>query len=249
MKPAAIHIGTSGWHYKHWVGRFYPEKFPASRMLEYYSQRFDTVEINNSFYQLPRETALETWREATPRRFCFAAKGSRYLTHMKKLTDTDQGIDRFFERVDRLGVKLGPIVFQLPPWWEVNAERLDRFLAALPRGHRYAFELRNATWHNAEVYAILRRHNTAFCIFEIAGMRSDFTLTANFAYVRLHGPEGAYQGLYSDDVLRNWAARIREWSTSLRAVYIYFDNDQAGYAAENAAALQELVQRGAAGVP
>lgn len=241
MNPAAVHIGTSGWHYKHWRGPFYPEKLSAAAMLEFYTRHFRTVEVNNSFYRLPPETALDDWRDSTPRDFRFSVKGSRYLTHMKKLKDPEPGIARFFERVDRLQKKLGPVVFQLPPGWEVNAERLDGFLNALPRGHRYAFELRNPTWHTPEVLDILRRHKAAFCIFEIAGMRTGFPLTANFTYVRLHGPGGAYQGSYSAAALREWAARIRAWQKELSAVYIYFDNDQAGYAAENAASLQRLV--------
>jgi uncharacterized protein YecE (DUF72 family) len=240
-QSATVHIGTSGWHYKHWLGPFYPEKLPASKMLEFYSQHFDTVELNNTFYRLPPESGVDGWREGSPKGFCFAAKGSRFLTHMKKLKDPEQGIARFFERIDRLGKKLGPIVFQLPPWWEANAERLDHFLAALPPRRRYAFELRNPTWHTSEIHRILRRHNTAFCIFEIAGFHSPFEITANFTYVRLHGPGGAYQGSYPQATLESWAARIREWRRELRAVYVYFDNDQAAYAVENALALKRLV--------
>src|ERR1700716_1173799 len=117
---AAIHIGTSGWHYKHWRGPFYPEALPPSQMLQFYLRHFDTVEINNSFYRLPPETALENWRESTPNDFCFAVKGSRFLTHMKKLKDPEPGLEKFFSRVDLLGTKLGPILFQLPPFWELN---------------------------------------------------------------------------------------------------------------------------------
>src|SRR5262249_36956829 len=152
------------WHYAHWKGPFYPEKLTQSKMLEYYTQHFDTVELNNTFYRLPVEGGLETWRESTPDGFLFAAKGSRFLTHMKKLKDPAQGVARFFERVDRLGKKLGPIVFQLPPFWDVNAERLREFLEVLPPRHKYAFELRNPTWHTEEIYRLLRRHNAAFCI-------------------------------------------------------------------------------------
>ena len=237
----AIHIGTSGWHYKHWLGPFYPEKLPASKMLEFYTRHFDTVELNNTFYRLPLESGLETWRESTPKGFCFAAKGSRFITHMKKLKDPETAIGRYFERVDQLGKKLGPIVFQLPPWWEADAERLERFLEALPPRHRYAFELRNPTWHTPEIYRILRRHNAAFCIFEIAGFRSGCEITANFTYIRLHGPGGAYQGSYPAETLQRWAERIRGWERDLRAVYIYFDNDQAAYAVGNALELKRLL--------
>lgn len=239
----AFHIGTSGWHYAHWRGPFYPDKLPASKMLEFYTAHFDTVELNNTFYRLPLVSGLKTWRDSTPRNFLFTAKGSRFLTHMKKLKDPGPGIEKFFERVDRLGKKLGAVVFQLPPFWEVNAERLDAFLSSLPRRRRYAFELRNPTWHTETIYRILRRHNAAFCIFEIAGFRSPCEITADFTYIRLHGPGAAYQGAYSPTALRRWAARIREWQKTLKAIYVYFDNDQAGYAAENALALKRMLEK------
>jgi len=242
-RPAALHIGTSGWHYAHWRGIFYPEKLAASKWLDYYAQQFDTVELNSTFYRLPTENGLATWRDSSPSGFLFAAKGSRFLTHMKKLKDPAPGVAKFFERVDRLGRKLGPIVFQLPPWWELNLERLEGFLEALPPRHHYAFELRNPTWHTDAVYRLLHRHNAAFCIFEIAGFQSGFELTANFTYIRLHGPDGAYAGSYPDATLRSWARRIRDWQRDLRAVYIYFDNDQAAYAAQNARQLKELLGR------
>ncbi len=244
---SAIHIGTSGWHYKHWKGPFYPEKLPNSRLLEHYSRFFDTVELNNTFYRLPLETGLETWRETTPDGFTFAAKGSRFITHMKKLKDPETAIAKYFERVDRLGEKLGPIVFQTPPWWEANLERLEIFLAALPGEHRYAFELRNPTWHTDEVCRLLRRHNAAFCTFEIAGFHSPIEVTADWTYVRLHGPGGAYQGSYPESTLRAWSERIRSWERELRAVYVYFDNDQAAYAVENALELKRLVTSSGSG--
>jgi len=242
---ASVNIGTSGWHYKHWLGPFYPEKLPASKMLDYYAERFHTVELNNTFYRLPPESGVIAWRDSTPANFCFSAKGSRFLTHMKKLKDPEPGIEKFFSRVDLLGDKLGPIVFQLPPWWEVNAARLEAFLEALPPRRLYSFELRNATWHTAEIDRILQRYNVAFCIYEIAGFRSDFHLTADHTYVRLHGPGGAYQGSYPDATLDEWAARIEAWAAGLRAVYVYFDNDQAAFAVENALTLQrKLAERG-----
>jgi uncharacterized protein YecE (DUF72 family) len=240
-RRAALRIGTSGWHYPHWRVAFYPENLSAAKMLDFYVQHFDTVELNNTFYRLAPETAIEEWRTRTPPGFLFAAKGSRFLTHMKKLKDPESGIAKFFERVEGLGRKLGPVLFQLPPHWGVDTERLGTFLDALPRGHRYAFELRDPSWHVPEVYRILRRYRVAFCIFDIAGFHSGFEITANFTYVRLHGPGGPYQGSYAREKLEAWAKTIREWQKELRAIYVYFDNDQAAYAVENAVALKKLL--------
>ena len=239
---AEIRIGTSGWHYRHWVGPFYPPKLSSGKMLKYYIERFDTVEINNSFYRLPLESALATWYESTPANFRFALKGSRFLTHMKKLKDPEPGLERFFQRADLLGEKLGPILFQLPPHWEVDLDRLRIFLEALPRRHQYTFEFRNPTWNNPAVYAELERHNAAYCPFHLAGFQSPIEITADFTYVRLHGPGRKYQGSYSDEALGVWAERIRKWRRELAGVYVYFDNDEAAYAVGNALRLRELVK-------
>ncbi|MGA8026657.1 MAG: DUF72 domain-containing protein [Bryobacteraceae bacterium] len=239
---ASVRIGASGWHYKHWVGTFYPPRTPASRMLAYYQERFDTVELNNSFYHLPKPASLERWRDCTPEGFCFAVKGSRFLTHMKKLKDPEQGLRRFLDAVEILRHKLGPILFQLPPNWDLDLDRLGNFLSFLPAVHRYAFEFRNATWSVPETYSLLARHNIAYCAFDLAGTQSPRQVTADFAYVRLHGPGGKYQGSYSDAALSEWAGQIRQWQRELEAVYLYFDNDQAGYAAQNALRLKELLR-------
>jgi uncharacterized protein YecE (DUF72 family) len=239
----AVRVGTSGWHYKHWKGPFYPEKLPASKMLDHYTAHFDTVELNNTFYRLPPESAVKSWRDSTPPGFLFAVKGSRFLTHMKKLKDPEAGIETFFSRADLLGDKLGPVLFQLPPWWEPNLERLEAFLQALPRGHHYAFELRHAGWHHPDVYAILGRHNAAFCIYDLAGFQTGLELTADFTYVRLHGPGGAYQGTYGPEALGRWANRLGEWRKRLRAVYVYFDNDQHAFAVRDAQYLRGLLTR------
>ena len=236
-----IRIGTSGWHYKHWIGNFYPQGWPASKMLGYYCERFDTVELNNSFYHLPKRPALESWRDSTPAGFCFAAKGSRFLTHMKKLKDPEQGLERFFGAIDILAHKLGPILFQLPPNWEIDFDRLKIFVQHLPRHHRYAFEFRNDTWSVPQIYDLLAQNNIAYCIFDLAGTQSPIEVTADMVYVRLHGPGGKYQGSYTDNALSQWAKRIYNWRREQKSVYIYFDNDQAGYAAENASKLKTLV--------
>ncbi len=238
---ATLRIGTSGWHYKHWIGRFYPPRTPASQMLTFYQERFDTVELNNSFYHLPKESALERWRGSTPANFRFAVKGSRFLTHMKKLKDAQTGVTRFLNSVEVLGEKLGPILFQLPPNWEVDYERLRSFLDILPDYHRYAFEFRNVSWEVQEIYDLLSRYKCAHCAFDLAGYQSPIRLTADFAYVRLHGPGGKYQGSYGDQALGHWAERIAAWRKQLAAIYMYFDNDDSGYAAFNAVRLEELI--------
>lgn len=241
--PADIRIGTSGWHYRHWRGPFYDERCPSSKMLGFYLQHFDTVEINNSFYKLPSKETFECWRGATPSNFCFAVKASRFLTHNRKLKDPENALENFLPRAEVLREKLGPILFQLPPKWRLNIERLEEFLSVLPKGKRrlYAFEFREPTWLNEQVYRVLRHHNAAFCMYELAGFQTENIITADWAYVRLHGPGGKYQGSYSTEQLSDWAARIHEWRAGLRAVYVYFDNDQAGYAAQNALELRRLV--------
>jgi uncharacterized protein YecE (DUF72 family) len=236
-----IHIGTSGWHYKHWAGTFYPREIRPANMLRWYAERFDTVEINNSFYRLPTASAFDIWcRETTPH-FCFAVKASRYITHNKKLTDPRSANQKFISLVEKLGSRLGPILFQLPPSWKVNAQRLDDFLAALPRKHRYVFEFRNPTWNIAPVYEVLREHNAGFCIYELAGFQSPIEITADFTYVRLHGPGNKYQGDYNERTLRTWAKRIEGWCTELKHVFVYFDNDQAGFAPKNALELKKIL--------
>jgi len=210
-------------------------------MLEYYIQYFDTVELNNTFYKLPTKSGLLGWRDSTPPGFRFAVKGSRFLTHIKKLSNAEQGVKRFLDAIEPLDPKIGPIVFQLPPNWQVNLDRLADFLALLPRHYRYAFEFRDPSWNTKQVYDLLAKHKIAYCIFDLAGYLSPLEVTTDFAYVRLHGPGGKYQGSYSDAALREWARRIKKWSKTLEAVYVYFDNDDSGYAPRNALRLKSLL--------
>lgn len=235
-----VRIGTSGWSYKHWLGPFYPKGMRAAEMLPWYARHFDTVEINNSFYRLPTSASFEQWRNRTPNCFCFAVKASRYLTHRKKLREPEEPLDTLFKPVSQLGTKLGPILFQLPPRWHVNLERLETFLALLPHDQKCAIEFRDISWHVREVLDLLRRHNVAFCIYDMAGFVSPLELTANFAYVRFHGPGEKYQGKYSARSLKTWADRIRAWQTSVHEAFIYFNNDPEGHAVRNAQQLREL---------
>jgi uncharacterized protein YecE (DUF72 family) len=248
-KIAEIRIGTSGWHYRHWAGCFYPERCGGAAMFRFYLEHFDTVELNNSFYKLPDLSTFESWRKATPRNFRFAVKASRFITHNKKLKDSEPALERFLPRAEVLREKLGPVLFQLPPHWQINVNRLESFLSVLPPGHRYAFEFREPSWNHAAVYELLRRYNAAFCIYELAGYQSPIEITADWCYVRLHGPGGKYQGSYSRAALAQWARRIRQWAAQLKAIYVYFDNDQAGYAPANALELKQVVAEELAAAP
>ncbi len=241
-----IHIGTSGWHYPHWRGNFYPPDLPTGRWLEDYARHFQTVEINNFFYHLPAASTIRAWRAAVPAGFLFAVKASRFITHMKKLKEPKDSLRLFLQRASRLKPKLGPVLFQLPPRWKSNPERLRTFLRALPRrGFRWAFEFRDASWFEPEIFRLLESHAAALCIYELAGRQSPLQRTAPWVYVRLHGPGGPYQGSYSDQALDAWADRLREYSRQDLEVYCYFDNDQAAFAARNALALAQRLSAGA----
>lgn len=240
-KKGKIYIGTSGWHYKHWVGAFYPEETKDAGQLAYYMKFFKTVEINNSFYRLPSPETFKDWRKAVPDDFIFSVKASRYITHMKKLKADKEPVSKFFSSAGNLEEKLGPVLFQLPPGWNVNPQRLAAFLPELPQNKRYAFEFRNETWYDEEIYDLLREYHCAFCIYELAGHLSPKEVTADFVYVRLHGPDDKYQGSYRTASLTKWAEQCRQWQQEGKDVYIYFDNDQSGYAAFNAKELTKLV--------
>jgi len=239
-----VHVGTSGWNYNHWAGPFYPEDLPQHRWLDYYAERFRSVEVNNTFYQLPHKDTLRQWYQTVPDDFLFAVKASRYITHMKKLKEPRESLARFLDAVRVLEDKLGPILFQLPPRWHFNGDRLASFLDLLPDDLRYTFEFRDESWVNEETYKLLREKGAAFCIYELAGYLSPREVTADLAYVRLHGPGDKYQGDYSDQTLSDWAGTCRDWAAQGREVWCYFDNDQAGFAAQNALRLQEMITQG-----
>jgi uncharacterized protein YecE (DUF72 family) len=238
-----IHVGTSGWHYDHWKGSFYPQDMTAARMLSYYAERFRSVEINNTFYSLPAGKTLDNWSGTVPAGFLFAVKASRYITHMKKLKDPREAVQTFFDRVAALGRHLGPVLFQLPPRWRCNPSRLEEFLGALPSEYRYAFEFRDHSWFGREIYGLLREAGAAFCIYDLAGTLSPREVTADFVYIRLHGPGEAYQGSYDTRSLAGWAGALSTWSDQGRDIFCYFDNDQEGFAAHNALELQAMLDQ------
>jgi uncharacterized protein YecE (DUF72 family) len=241
----SVLIGTSGWNYDHWKGPFYPGDLSRGDWLSFYCRNFATVEVNNSFYRLPSESSLRRWRDTVPESFVIAVKASRYITHMKKLKDPRQSLEKFVKRIRLLEGNLGPILFQLPPRWRCNPQRLESFLSALPEGNAYAFEFRDPSWFDPRTYDVLSSHEAAFCMYDLKGETSPKELTADFAYIRLHGPENRpYAGLYDTKALSGWAGAISAWLDQGLRVYCYFDNDQKGYAPRNAAELQQMLRPG-----
>jgi uncharacterized protein YecE (DUF72 family) len=238
---AKLYIGTSGWHYKHWVGVFYPQNTPVNEMLPFYCRHFDTVEINNTFYQLPAPRTVDGWRESSPSDFQFAIKASRFITHMKKLKDPITSTAKFFIEAERLQAKLGPILFQLPPRWKLDIERLTSFIEKLPKQHNYVFEFRDESWLVSKVFELLGKHNAAFCIHDLSDMRIPLEITSEFTYIRFHGPGNAkYSGSYTHQELKQWASRINQWRKRLSTIYVYFNNDVGGWAVKNATELKRL---------
>lgn len=235
-------IGTSGWSYDGWRGRFYPRGLRKSNWVGHYARSFKTVEINASFYRLPKASVLEGWAAQTPADFLFAVKAWRAITHYRRLADCRDHLEIFYERLAALGPKAGPVLFQLPPRFGVDLARLRDFLALLPAGRRHVFEFRDPSWHDDAVYALLAEHNAAFCPFEMGPARAPRVTTADFVYVRLHGHRRRYRGDYSEATLRDWAAWLGGQMDEGRDVHVYFDNtDEKDYALGNAQALDAML--------
>jgi uncharacterized protein YecE (DUF72 family) len=230
-------IGTSGWHYDHWRGRFYPVELPKARWLDFYAQRFLTVELNNSFYHLPSETAFTNWRQGSPPDFTFAVKASRFITHLKKLRNTEEALGRFLERARLLQEKLAVVLYQLPPNAVRNEMVLEEFLVILPKDLRHAFEFRHPSWFCDGVYRLLTKYNAGFCVADMPGLACPVLATADFAYVRFHGTSAGYWGCYSTEQLQSWAQRIVQLGRNREAVFVYFNNDAEAFAVRNAAEL------------
>ncbi len=236
-----LRIGTSGWVYPHWRGVFYPPGLPQSHWYTHYAKTFDTVEVNYSFYRLPSEETFDRWREQAPPGFIYAVKANRYITHVKRLKDAAEPLARFLARARRLGEKLGPILWQLPPRWRANPERLENFAALLPPDLTHAFEFRDSRWFVEPVRRILERHSLAFCIFDMPGLPCPTWVTGDVVYLRFHGSAVVYGGRYGREGLQPWAARIQEWLCEGRRVYAYFNNDAFGFALEDARELREFL--------
>jgi uncharacterized protein YecE (DUF72 family) len=231
---AQVHIGTSGWSYKHWKENFYPKKLKTTDWLQYYGNAFETVEINSTFYHTPSISTVKKWHAQVPDKFAFSIKASRYITHRKRLHDCAESVDFFYQRIKPFGSKLGPILFQLPPSFKANKERLIEFIGLLSKEYKYTFEFRHSTWFADDIYEILAGNNIALCITDLNGTLSPQEITSDFTYLRLHGPKKAYIGSYGSVKLKSWKRKIDKWVDSSTSVYCYFDNDEKGYAIEDA---------------
>ncbi len=238
---ARYFVGTSGWYYDDWKGRFYPEKLPRAKWLEFYARHFTTVELNNTFYRLPSEEAFTKWYDSSPPGFAFAVKVSRFITHIKRLKNCDEALGNFMSRTTLLKDKLGPRLYQLPPGLHRDDDLLTAFLERLPRELKHVIEFRHQSWLVEDVFDILRRYRVGFCVFDMPRLECPLLATTNFAYIRFHGRDSLYSSCYADEELADWAGRIAELAQNLDAVYIYFNNDIEGYALKNAEAIKKYL--------
>jgi uncharacterized protein YecE (DUF72 family) len=246
-----LRVGCSGWNYRAWRGRFYPADLPVARWLAYYAGVFDTVEVNNTFYRLPEASTFASWRTQTPSGFLTAIKASRFLTHVKRLKDPEEPLDRLFTRASALGSTLGPVLYQIPSNFHRDLTRLAAFLEALPhhpapgarRRVRHVMEFRHQSWYEPEVFQLLTRFEVALCLHDKTGSAIDAPFVGPFVYVRFHGTNGHYHGSYSDHALASWAARLAEQWQQGREVYAYFNNDPDGVAPGDALRLRRALER------
>lgn len=243
-REPSLQIGTSGWVYKHWMGIFYPHRMPGEQQLPFFARHFSTVEVNYSYYRLPERAVFESWRSQSPPGFLFAVKGSRYLTHMKKLKDPEEPLARLMDRAAGLGEKLGPILFQFPHSWPLHRERLEPFLklqGSYP-DQRYAFEFRHQSWLIPEVYELLAGRGAALCLPVSPYVPVEIRLTAPWTYLRFHG--GNTGTGYTDQELSWWVDHIRNFMRWNADVYVYFNNDPEGHALRDAERLRTMLGAG-----
>jgi uncharacterized protein YecE (DUF72 family) len=229
---ATLRLGTSGWIYKHWKGIFYPEKVPQRSWLDFYQRHFDTVEINFTFYRLPERSVFESWHDRSPPGFAYAVKGSRFLTHVRRLREPEEGVGRIAERLEGLGDRVGPLLWQLPPDFVRDDERLARFLACLPERWQHTVEFRHESWLDETIFTMLERHGVALCIPDSPRLPKALRLTAPWTYVRFHGDGPG--GNYTPEMLDRWADFLRGVLASGADAWVYFNNDWYGYALWNA---------------
>jgi uncharacterized protein YecE (DUF72 family) len=243
IRKPELRIGCSGWQYKHWRGDFYPAELPQARWFSHYALTFDTVEINNSFYRLPEPETFARWNEQAPSHFLYAVKASRFLTHMKKLKDPEDPLARFFENARHLGRHLGPVLYQLPPRFPINLERLEAFLKALPKKYRHTVEFRDPTWYDQRVYDLLTKRKVSLCLHDMEGSETTRVAVGPFIYVRFHHGTKKYGGRYSDERLDDWAEWLAARHEEGLDVFAYFNNDTGGHAPRDAVRLRQRIHQ------
>ncbi len=234
-----ILLGTSGWYYNHWIGKFYPDNLDKREWLSFYSKKFNTVEINSTFYRFPFDNMFKGWYNKTPENFVFALKANRLITHIRKLKNVERLLDSFYKQAELLKEKHGPILFQFPPSMKKDTKLLSDFLKKLPKKFRNVIEFRHESWHCEEVYTILEKHKTGYCIVSGLNQPCNIVATANFAYIRWHGPSSAYSSEYSTREMKQWAKKIKELKKECDIIYGYFNNDSNAYAIKNCRQLKK----------
>jgi uncharacterized protein YecE (DUF72 family) len=238
---ARVLIGTSGWHYDSWRGPFFPEGLPLKAQLQYYASQFGSAELNGVFYRTPTREAVQNWKGQTGSEFVFTWKASKFITHWKRLSENSaNSLELLEDRLSLLGKKAGPVLFQLPPNFRADEERLASFITMLSKKRRYSFEFRHPSWYATPVLRLLAEKNISLCISDHHD--APWRRTADFVYVRGHGPGGRYKGRYSTATLQAWAKRIRSWKAQGCDVFAFFDNDQKSAAPADALALKLMLK-------
>lgn len=237
-----LYIGTSGWSYKHWEGPLYPPGLPQNERLAFFSKHFSTVEINNSFYCLPKKETFVKWRTTVARDFIFAVKASRFITHVKKLNDVEEPVKKFLENAKELESKLGPILFQFPPRWKLNLTRLSQLFEILPPILEYTFEFRHPSWFCEDIYQLLIKNKAALCLADSPHWPCKLKITTDFTFIRMHGGKMLYGSNYSSQELKSWARKIKNYTEKGIKTYVYFNNDAYGYAIKNANQLIKIME-------
>jgi uncharacterized protein YecE (DUF72 family) len=235
-----IHLGTSGWSYDAWVGKFYPDDLKKRDWLGFYSKKFNTVEVNASFYRLPFKNMVKGWKDKTPKDFLLTFKGSNLITHKKKLKDVDEYLDKFYSRFDMLEDKKGVVLWQLPPSLKRDDALFENFLNSLNSDVDQVFEFRHKSWFDDKIYSLLEDYNVGFCIVDSPDINTDFVVTSDFAYIRWHGKNDWYKHDYSKEYLEKWAEKIKD--SGVKDVYGYFNNDYKGFAPKNCKELKDLLK-------
>ena len=240
-KRCEIRVGTSGWYYSHWAGRFYPDGLAKDKWLAHYAQHFDTVEINNTFYHLPKAKTFENWHDKAPQGFVFTLKANRYITHIRRLAAAEEPVERFFAGAALLQEKLGPVLYQLPPNFQKDLELLADFMKLTRKRTQAFFEFRHKSWYSQDTYDLLDEYGFGFCVHDLGGVATPRVIAAEKIYLRLHGPGSACSGNYPQSALADWAAWIEAHAKKVTHVYAYFNNDINAYAVENAKTLRQLL--------